>query len=82
MCRELERRFGTEATVALLAISRLNLKRYIKRRTGTPASSRRLIWLTHTLVFHPERVRTLFDLATWGAFYEGRKDRPEEDWSI
>ena len=45
-------------------------------------SARRLVWLTWTLLLHPERLRTLFDLVTWSRFQRPiPPPRNPEDWS-
>ena len=39
-----------------------------KGANGPSAGARKLVWLVWTLVFHPENLRSLFDVATWGKF--------------
>jgi hypothetical protein len=52
-----------------------------KRRTTI--APRSLIWLTWCLLLHPDRIRTVFDLATWGRFRVKPEAKPDpEDYSI
>jgi len=90
MLGDLERFAGGERAAAeVLGVSVITERSWMHRRTMA-IPSRRAIWLTWVLLFHPERIGSGFDLLTWGRFKgceRPKRVRPSvevacEDWSI
>ena len=57
-----------DRTAQLLGVSVLTLRGWHYRRFIPNDAARRAVWLTWVLVLHPERIRSLFDILTWGRF--------------
>jgi hypothetical protein len=93
MLADLQRRLGCAGLALVLAVPVMTLRRWQSGR-GTPtAAGIRAIWLLWCLVLHPDRLRSVLSVATWGRFEEQRAARlagegiegepaPGEDWSI
>ena len=75
---------------AVLGVSSRTIRAW---EAGENASdgARRAVWLTWALIFHPARLQTVFDLATWGRFRPAEEPRRRKrddfgevvsDWSI
>jgi len=67
MLAELGQEFGHDLAT-LLGVPVLTLRGWRKGKNGPCAASRKTVWLTWCLLLHPEKVKTIFDLATWGRF--------------
>ena len=68
MLAELAGVMGWRGVASVLGISIRTLDSWRKGENGPSAGARKLVWLVWTLVFHPEKLRSLFDVATWGKF--------------
>jgi len=68
MLTELANAFGKRGLAAVLGVSYLTLQGSYTHRYRPTAASRKLIWLVWSMVFHPGRLKTVFDLCTWGKF--------------
>ena len=68
MLLRLVRKLGIPSTCALLSVEKFLLAGWIAQKCSFKPRDRRLIWLTHTLVFEPEKLRSLFDVITCGRF--------------
>ncbi len=86
MLAELGETVGKRRLSSVLGISILTLDGWRKGKNGPSAGARKLVWLIWALIFHPEKLRSVFHVMTWGRF-----TRPEnapracaanEDWSI
>lgn len=75
---------------AVLGVPQRTLSAW-RRGEGPSDGARRAIWLTWALIFHPSRVQTVFDLATWGRFRPAEEPRRParddfgavvQDWEI
>lgn len=69
LMQEVANRVGIEGTAALLSLPTWKVKQLLAgdRMTLWPGE-RKLIWLIHCLVFDPSRLRSLFDVATFGRY--------------
>jgi hypothetical protein len=65
---ELVDAFGNRGAAARLGVSGVTVYAWREGRGLSSGSSRRLIWLTWALCLHPDRLKTDFDLVTWGRF--------------
>ena len=74
MLLRLVRKLGIVSTCALLSVEKRVLAGWIGREYFYKPRDRRLIWVTHTLVFEPEKLRSLFDVITCGRFVAGDVD--------
>ena len=89
MVQRLQNKFGEKTAANLLGVSALTLRDWTNGRWRPSGASPKAIWLTHALIFHPETIGTLFDLATWGRFgpcgdrlADSFLKEDCEDWSI
>lgn len=85
MLRQLNEHLGGDRNTAeTLCVPRQNVMAWMNehRKDGMDWPTRRCIWLTWCLVFHPERCQTLLDLMTWGQVTTQPSGFPVEDWSI
>jgi hypothetical protein len=79
MLSDLERELGSRRHVAgLLTVNCRSVDRWRRGEANPDGPSSRLIWLYWLLMFHPERIRSLGDLLTWGLAgrTRARKDGP------
>ena len=53
---------------AILSVPVKTLRRWLQGRHYPPAGSLRSIWVIHCLHFAPWKLRTSFDLITWGRY--------------
>lgn len=68
MLRDLEAAFGGERGAAeVTGVSVITLRSWKNRQTMS-IPSRRCVWLHYVLLFEPETIQSVFDLATWGRF--------------
>lgn len=78
MLRELRLSLGSEKALCdALAIPYRTMVAWMLGTADPPAAAVRAVWLTWVLLCHPERVQTLFDLATWGRFRPVQIRRPK-----
>ena len=77
MLNDLAGKIGWRALAAVLGVSQLTLDSWRKCRNGPSAGARKLVWVVWALVFHREKLQSLFDVATWGRF--SREHDPERD---
>lgn len=61
-------RYGLRGASEVMGQSVVTVKRWAAGENLCSCAVRRCIWLHYVLLFEPERVQTLFDLATWGRF--------------
>jgi hypothetical protein len=78
MLSSLQHYFGERTACVLLGVPVLTYRRWISRG-GLPSSGVRVVWLTWCLTLHPERLQSLFDMATWGRFRVERQEAPAGD---
>lgn len=78
MMLHLERVFGEESARLLLGVPCLTYRGWRDGHYKFPASAVRAIWLVHALCLRPDRVQSLFDLATWGRFRIEVKPKGQE----
>ena len=82
MLWDLRRAFGEVPTCWLLGLPVQTFRGWMGGRR-VPGAGIRAVWLVHCLALRPERVRSLFDLATWGRFrVERRAHEDGGEWSI
>lgn len=72
---------GRDNCAMLLGVPVHHVDTWNSRARNLSWQSRRLIWLTYTLLFEPERVRSLFDFVTWCRFTPRTTRGKPEDWS-
>jgi hypothetical protein len=84
MLGQIQDHIGCRSLQPALGLSVLTLRGWVSGRYVPDMAGRRVIWLVWCIVFHPERCRTLLDLATWGRF--STRERAAlvlwSDWSI
>lgn len=68
MLTELIERLGYMRTLDALNVPHSTMRTWRSRMHPPSGTARRAIWLVYTLVCHPERLRTLHDLYTWGRY--------------
>jgi hypothetical protein len=75
--------FGRHGTIALLGIPWMTVRNWRERHFAPNFAARRAIWLVWCLTLHPERLRCLGDLVTWGKLpaEDQSDDRPAREWS-
>lgn len=79
----LQRVYGEKSCLLLLGVPCLTFRGWRDGKTKFPASAVRAVWLIHALCLRPDRVQSLFDLATWGRFRVETKPKCQEpDWQI
>ena len=85
MLERLRCRLGHRWLCACLGVSALTVNAWRDGSRLPSGGARRAIWFLWCLVFHPERLSSLEDLATWGRLHGrgvvGVEPIPE-DWSI
>jgi len=77
-------------TSELLGITAMTFQSWWYCQAKPSDAARRAVWLTWVLVLHPERIRSLFDILTWGRFSTAPKPQRKasfatvahEDYSI
>jgi hypothetical protein len=84
MVQRLQDRFGEKTTADLLGVSALTLRDWTTGRWRPCAASPKCIWLVYNLIFCPEKLGTLLNVATWGRFAVVREAAASalDDWSI
>jgi len=75
--------FGRTGTVAQLGVPWMNIRSWQDRRFAPNLAARRAIWLVWYMAFHPERLRSLEDIVTWGTLSAEDQpvERPACEWS-
>jgi len=82
MLAAVERRLGQRGVRAGLGVSKLTRDAWASGHRVPSAAARRAIWFLWCLVFHPERLSSLEDLATWGRLHgRQRVVQPPGEWS-
>jgi hypothetical protein len=81
MLRDLSAGLGRDGCAVVLGVSGMTVRTWL-RGNRFSAASKRLVWFSWCLVFHPERLSSIGELVTWGRFRltRGPPTRPE-DWS-
>lgn len=64
----LERTLGRQLTYALIGCPWHTGLKWSKGHTDTNPTQKRCIWIVYCMIFHPERLRTMWDWLTWGHF--------------
>jgi hypothetical protein len=87
MLNELYRalRYDRHMLCAYLGVSWRTLKNWIERGEPCSDAALRAVWLLHTLTLYPERIRSMFDIVTWGRYSMNRKSqkgRPKKPLSM
>jgi hypothetical protein len=59
---------GERALAEILKVSVRNVRAWRNRQCRLSDGAASLVWLTWVLLLHPERLKTLHDLVTWGRF--------------
>jgi len=70
MLLRLIRKVGKASACALLSVESFVLAGWINGEVMLKPRDRRLIWITHALVFEPHKLRSLFDVITCGRFVD------------
>ena len=84
MLAQLYRALGRQGCCAVLGVSVLTLRHWIKADRPPAGAARRCIWFAWCLLFHPERLATIEDLVTWGRFHRRKvapRKVPRAEWS-
>jgi hypothetical protein len=81
MAEALHQRLGRHGVSAVLGVPWRTLLGWRDGKVPS-AVAMRTIWLIWCLVLHPERLRSLFDIATWGQFQEERREARPVDHQI
>ena len=68
MLSDLDQRLGRDGACMLLGCPMQSWRRWCAGIAVPNAVSVRGIWLAWCLLLHPDRIPTLFDVATWGRF--------------
>ncbi len=64
---DLVRMFGREGAGMVLSVPALTIRAWLK--TGVrSAPARRMVWFAWAALLHPERLRSAWDIVTWGMF--------------
>lgn len=71
MLSDIVRVFGQRRAAVVLGVPAVTVRTWVRRGLQAEAS-RRLVWLTWTLLFHPEHLPGLLDLVLWGGL-RGRR---------
>lgn len=81
MLRDLSAGLGRDGCAVVLGVSGITIRSWL--RVGKfSAVSKRMIWLTWCLVFHPDRLQSIGELVTWGRFrIERRPPEQPGEWS-
>ena len=82
MLADLRRLVGRNQVPELLGIPVLTVRKWEARAQNPPASGVRAVWLVWCLLLHPEKMRTAFDVVTWGRFRVEYRSGEVGDWSI
>lgn len=62
-------RFGVTGAAEVFGLPVVTVKRWLGVNGQlSNAATRRVIWLHYVLLFEPDTIQTVFDLATWGRF--------------
>jgi len=67
---------GRETLCAVLGLPVQTVRDWRSGRRVPSGAGYRAIWLTWCMCFHPERLATLHDIATWGRFRVERRLGP------
>lgn len=67
---DLHSALGIEGISGLLSVEARKVRNWLsgKPNWAIYPPERKLIWVLHSMVFHPERLRSLFDVATFGRY--------------
>ena len=71
MIREIRTVAGLPGCSALLSEPDWMIDGWIAGRAALRAHDKKLIWLVHSLIFHPEHLSSLFHVATFARFWCG-----------
>lgn len=83
MLIHLQQIYGEKPAGMLLGVPIQSFRAWRDGRRYVSGSAIRAIWLIYCLALRPDRVQSLFDLATWGRFRLEVKPRSQEpDWQI
>jgi hypothetical protein len=86
MVHDLIARLGRSGAGCVLGIPKLTLDHWLNGYCRPSAAATRAVWLTWIIVLHPDRVRCVGDIITWGRFKIERRLRAKpvgwSGWSI
>jgi len=84
LCRKLQATFGEKSACSLLGVPVQTWRCWQNGRRRASGAALKAIWLVYSLIFRPDTVTCVFDVATWGRFAVVRKphEPSPEDWSI
>ena len=71
MVQEIIAEVTLSGCAALLSQPDWRVKGWIEGRAKLRANDKKLIWLVHSLIFHPEHLSSLFHVATFARFWCG-----------
>jgi len=76
MLERLHGLLGRHTLCAVLGLPVRTIESWRSGRRVPDGAGIRVIWLTWCLLLHPERLQTVFDVATWGRFRISRAAHP------
>jgi hypothetical protein len=75
MLQELEELYPWELPL-LLGCPRRTIHNWLSGFSHPPFASAKCIWMVWAGLLHPERLRTVWDLITWGRFAPSSENKP------
>jgi hypothetical protein len=67
MVRDLVREFGRQGAAMALGVPGMNVRVWMEGK-GMSYAAKRAVWFAWVLLLHPGRVRSAWDVVTWGRF--------------
>lgn len=59
---------GMHGAAAVVGVPMMTLQGWRSKKHRPTAASKKTIWLIHTIIFAPAKLRSVLDIATWGKF--------------
>jgi len=84
MLAQLAVHLGRDGLAMTLGVPALTVTSWREGTKRPSAAAVRCVWLLWCLVLHPDRVSSVWSIATWGRFEIERRHvpAPQEDWCI